>query len=324
MTFEEFFIKKRIDLVALKAGEPGLFAEFEKHFAQMGEKSFDHTKKYWFNKLRLQYHLAPGQKPEKMHLENQLAEQTIVETLTETIPAPTTGFKPRFKPGMAVKPAGASDVKDLSTKDSATVTPDVNEAAEVKDQNPPYQQEKAALQEMADSMPRTTDEADTKPASTSKPGFKPRFNMKITKGDAPQTKDFEEVPKPEKKLAEKTNSLDPVAPKPAGFKPRFNAKTMAAKPAEEANPQQPVDEPAQETPTLEEKPIAPKPAGFKPRFNAKTMVPKPAEEAKSEQPADEPVQETPTLEDKPVAPKPAGFKPRFNAKTTKPQPPTQD
>ena len=29
MTFEEFFNKKRIDLAALKAGEPGLFAEFE-------------------------------------------------------------------------------------------------------------------------------------------------------------------------------------------------------------------------------------------------------------------------------------------------------
>ncbi len=44
MTFEDFFNKKRIDLVALKAAEPGLFAEFEKHFTQMGEKSFDHTK----------------------------------------------------------------------------------------------------------------------------------------------------------------------------------------------------------------------------------------------------------------------------------------
>jgi hypothetical protein len=105
MTFEEFFNKKRIDLVALKAAEPGLFAEFEKHFTQMGEKSFDHTKKYWFNKLRLQYHLAPELKPEKMHLENRLAEQTIVETLTDSIPTPSTGFKPRFKPGMASKPA---------------------------------------------------------------------------------------------------------------------------------------------------------------------------------------------------------------------------
>jgi hypothetical protein len=59
MTFEEFFKKKRIDLAALQSGEPGLFSEFRKHFEQMGEKSFDHTKKYWFNKLRLQYHLAP-------------------------------------------------------------------------------------------------------------------------------------------------------------------------------------------------------------------------------------------------------------------------
>ena len=146
MNFEEFFKKKRIDLAALGAAEPGLFAEFEKHFALMGEKSFDHTKKYWFNKLRLQYHLAPEQKPEKIHQENQIAEQTIVETLTESIPAPATGFKPRFKPGMAGKsPANTSDVKDVALKDSATATPEVNEAAANHDQNPPFEQEKAAM-----------------------------------------------------------------------------------------------------------------------------------------------------------------------------------
>src|SRR3954471_23516624 len=118
MTFEEFFMKKRIDLTALRAGEPGLFSEFKNHFEQMGEKSFDHTKKYWFNKLRLQYHLAPELKPEKMHQENQLAEQTIVETLTDSIPAPSAGFKPRFKPVMASKPApSTSDVKDPAPQD---------------------------------------------------------------------------------------------------------------------------------------------------------------------------------------------------------------
>ena len=47
MTFEEFFsARKKIDLVALQKAEPSLFAEFETHFVQMGEKSFDHTKKY--------------------------------------------------------------------------------------------------------------------------------------------------------------------------------------------------------------------------------------------------------------------------------------
>src|SRR6201995_6089269 len=105
MTFEEFFSKKKIDLAALGKAEPGLLAEFRSHFEQMGEKSFDHTKKYWFNKLRLQYHLVPEIKTEKVHIANPLAEQTITETLEEGAPAPNVGFKPRFKAGMAAKPA---------------------------------------------------------------------------------------------------------------------------------------------------------------------------------------------------------------------------
>src|ERR1700735_890808 len=98
MTFEEFFKKKRIDLAALEKAEPLLFSEFKTHFGQMGEKSFDHTKKYWFNKLRRQYHLAPEIKPEKVHIPNPLAEQTIAESLSETIapkPEAKLGFVPK-------------------------------------------------------------------------------------------------------------------------------------------------------------------------------------------------------------------------------------
>src|ERR1700761_885757 len=104
MDFEEFFAKKKIDLAALGKAEPGLLSEFRTHFEQMGEKSFDHTKKYWFNKLRLSYHLAPELKEEKVAIANPLAEQTITETLSETSAPASVGFKPRFKAGMA-KPA---------------------------------------------------------------------------------------------------------------------------------------------------------------------------------------------------------------------------
>src|SRR3546814_16238396 len=52
MTVEEFFQKKKIDLTTLGAERPALLDEFKKHFEAMGEKSFDHNKKYWFNKLR--------------------------------------------------------------------------------------------------------------------------------------------------------------------------------------------------------------------------------------------------------------------------------
>ena len=70
MTFDEFFKKKRIDLPALQKAEPALFSEFKAHYEQMGEKSFDHTKKYWFNKRRRQFPLAVEVKTEKIKIEN--------------------------------------------------------------------------------------------------------------------------------------------------------------------------------------------------------------------------------------------------------------
>lgn len=57
MTFEEFFLKKKIDLVELKKNESKLYEKFYSHYEQMGPKSFDHTKKFWFNKLRRKYPL---------------------------------------------------------------------------------------------------------------------------------------------------------------------------------------------------------------------------------------------------------------------------
>ena len=147
MTFEEFFRKKKIDLEALGKAEPALLAEFKTHFEQMGEKSFDHTKKYWFNKLRLIYRLAPEVKEEKVHIANPLAEQTITETLSETAPPPANvGFKPRFKAGMT-KPA-----------DSAP------ESKEHPKADPPSEEKPA---ENAASKPTV--------------GFKPRFNAKNIK-----------------------------------------------------------------------------------------------------------------------------------------------
>jgi hypothetical protein len=146
MTFEEFFIKKRIDLPALEKAEPSLFSEFKTHFKQMGEKSFDHTKKYWFNKLRRQYHLAPEIKPEKVHIPNPLAEQTIAESLSETVaakPAAKMGFVPKFRAASIPKPV-------------------VEE--EKKEEKPPISEE-----------PATDKPSETSPG---KPAYKPRFNMK--------------------------------------------------------------------------------------------------------------------------------------------------
>src|ERR1700712_4923969 len=94
MEFEEFFRKKKINLVAFEEGEQALFSEFKIHFEQMGEKSFDHTKKYWFNKLRLRFPAPVEVKSEKFAIDNPLAEQTITESLIESsTPSPNIGFK---------------------------------------------------------------------------------------------------------------------------------------------------------------------------------------------------------------------------------------
>jgi hypothetical protein len=114
MTFEEFFKKKRIDLTALEQGDGALFSEFKTHFEQMGEKSFDHTKKYWFNKLRRQFRLAPEVKSEKAQIANPIAGQTVTESLSETItapPSPKLGFVPKFKMDNLAKPAAGLDDK---------------------------------------------------------------------------------------------------------------------------------------------------------------------------------------------------------------------
>ncbi len=91
MTFEEFFAKKKIDLIQLKKAEPLLYTEFKSHFVAMGEKSFDHTKKFWFNKLRRLYHL-PQQAKSVTQVETAIASQA------EPLSSPTIEQKPAFSP----------------------------------------------------------------------------------------------------------------------------------------------------------------------------------------------------------------------------------
>lgn len=57
MTFEEFFNKKKIHIASLIVDNPELTKELVAHFDLMGEKSFDHAKKYLFNKWRRRYPL---------------------------------------------------------------------------------------------------------------------------------------------------------------------------------------------------------------------------------------------------------------------------
>ncbi len=182
MDFEEFFRKKRIDLAALGKAEPALLSEFKTHFEQMGEKSFDHTKKYWFNKLRLAYHLAPEPKVEKVVIENRLAEQTITETLSETTPPANVGFKPRFKPEMGKpveSPAPEPEKPAENIETPAPSTPGVGfkprfKAGVTKPAEPEQKDESKVEPPVEDKSAEST---EPKPAI----GFKPRFNMKNMK-----------------------------------------------------------------------------------------------------------------------------------------------
>lgn len=185
MSFEEFFRKKKIDLDALGKAEPALLAEFKTHFEQMGEKSFDHTKKYWFNKLRLIYHLAPEVKEEKVEIENPLAGQTITDTLSETTAPPANvGFKPRFKAGMTKPVEPKEDAPASEPEQPAEKTETPNTPAPTVGFKPRF---KAGVTKPTTAEPKEAPQAESpteeKPAENSeaKPAYKPRFNMKNIK-----------------------------------------------------------------------------------------------------------------------------------------------
>ena len=271
MTFEEFFKKKKIDLVKLQTAEPALFAEFETHYAAMGEKSFDYTKKYWFNELRRKYHTPEEVKAEKVIIENQIAEQTVMDTLSNDlneVPTPKLGFKPKFK-------AAAPPVENIPTpseenKEAEPVAPapKLGFKPKFKAAAPPKPAE--------ESTPAPAEESKETEPTTPAPnlGFKPKF-----KAAAPPKPAEESTPDP----AEENKDVEPTAPAPKlGFKPKFKA-AAAPKPAEESSPA-----PAEENketepiakPPLEEKketeqpaPSAPK-LGFKPKFKPQNIKPK--------------------------------------------------
>ncbi|MGF7081148.1 hypothetical protein [Mucilaginibacter sp. UYCu711] len=244
MTFEEFFKKKRIDLAALQQGEPALFAEFKLHYEQMGEKSFDHTKKYWFNKIRLIYNLPPEINTEKPQIENQLAEQTVNESLSEmAAPAPKVGFTPRFK--AAVPPKTVEETQEEKKEGVAAETaPKVGFTPRFK----------AGVTKPVETLSEEKKEespVDDKP----KVGFTPRFKAGVTKPvEAPSEEKVEEAP---------------IGDKPkVGFTPRFKAGVT-----------KPVETPSEEK---EEEADEDKPKiGFTPRFKAgvtKQAPPSPPEE----------------------------------------------
>lgn len=248
MTFEEFFKKKRIDLAALEKAEPALFSEFKTHFEQMGEKSFDHSKKYWFNKLRHQYHLAPELKPEKPAIENPIAEQTVAESLIEraaTTPTAKPGFVPRFK--------AASMARSV---------------AEVKPEENPL----APIVESEIQSPAVETSAA---APSPKPGFVPRFKAANMPKPTSAENKKEEVPlvATDEKVVDTESAPAPPSPK-LGFTPKFKAANLP-KPAISGDKKEETLPPAGEREAVE-KPAEPATSKmpYKPRLNMKNIPPK--------------------------------------------------
>jgi hypothetical protein len=329
MTFEEFFIKKKIDLKALQAADGPLFEEFKAHYSAMGEKSFDHSKKFWFNKLRKSFHLAE----EETVIAKPIVKQVIADTASETSSIHTAkpaGFKPRFK---APPIAGEDEVKETSKKeitDSAESTPDSIPTGF----KPRF---KAGITKAPDAAASTSaSEETTDEAITSAPkptGFKPRFKAGVTKTETSEQAQLHDT-KDEIKLdtnvkAEpennSTETQEPAASKPTGFKPRFKAGVTKA-------PDAAASTSVSEETTDETTNSAPKPTGFKPRFKAGVTKTETSEQAqlpdtKDEIKLDNSVKAEPenssTETQESAASKPTGFKPRFKAGVTKTETPEQ-
>ncbi|MBK0381984.1 hypothetical protein I5M32_03350 [Pedobacter sp. SD-b] len=248
MTFEEFFIKKKIDLDALQTDNPKLFSEFETHYQLMGNKSFDHTKKYWFNNLRKDFPLSDEK-------ENELKESfkpkeipkpdnttKIAQEDNETTKK-ATGFKPRFK---APTEKNTEEIPSSTGSENELVSSPSAKPAGFKPRfkagaPKPSQAVLPNLEE--EIIPKNLEE--TKPEIANKPsGFKPRFKAVVTTppeqnddvaNSSPAVSENEEEQKPlgfkprfkatkpftEVKEEEKLPSTEPMASKPLGFKPRF-------------------------------------------------------------------------------------------------------
>ncbi len=211
LNFEDFFAKKKIDLAQLHNAEPDLFAEFSIHYPLMGEKSFDHTKKYWFNNLRRLYPLSTEIKPHAVKAEaiSQMAVQGVAvaaaQNLNEAIEKPK--FKEDNLPGLVEENV---PVKEVSLAE----------------------EEKTIIENEAE-------------IPVAKPVFKPRFNIQNIKKDVVKEvlKTEAEVSKSEEKIQAEPEIEKPeptIKPtenneaKPV-YKPRFQMKNIP-KPAAENLP----------------------------------------------------------------------------------------
>ena len=180
LTIVEFFSKKKINLKAIEKEQPELYLEFARDYGQMGEKSFDHSKKFWFNKLRKQYLLAD----EPVTLESKSPTINTAQNIeNQTTAAKPTGFKPKFRA------ASTSSSPVIPEESNEAIVPSADHASNVSTNT---KESTAAVSGFkprfkASQVPQKTEETSDNPSvephvSTEEPGaankpagFKPRF-----------------------------------------------------------------------------------------------------------------------------------------------------
>lgn len=219
MTFEEFFTKKRIDLTRLRQAMPDLYEEFHDHYVQMGEKSFDHTKKYWFNRLRKDFLLAVVETPKATVGKAAAAKPAESSSMS---PA---GFKPRFKAGSAIKKAEGT-LPDTAAGDKPPAP--ATKPAGFKPRFKPGVTKAKKETTASPGEDGGEQEPSARPVPQAAPlGFKPRFKAGVTPAKKPET-ERKQAPRPDATAPAPDPSTE-AAPKPQGFKPRFKAGKTANK-----------------------------------------------------------------------------------------------
>ena len=196
MTFEEFLIKKKIDAIQLKAKEQSFFSEFESHFLQMGEKSFDYSKKFLFNKLRRAYHLKEEPKPVKEEPKiDEIPASAQNKPLNESINQEKSAYVPRFKAASAQKadlsaqnaesdtppayiPRFKAAIKPLEKVEGPDLNKEESEEKAKPIYKPRFKSQNPAQKEKLPEMPAESIPQSDEPA---KPAYKPRFKSGLTK-----------------------------------------------------------------------------------------------------------------------------------------------
>ncbi|MVZ66309.1 hypothetical protein GQF61_10605 [Sphingobacterium sp. DK4209] len=298
LTFADFFAKKKIDIKALKKAEPALYQEFAAHYELMGEKSFDHSKKFWFNRLRKNFLLEEA-------IVETSPKKPIQESESNSIKVEGTTSKPAgFRPKIKIALNNPTNEANAIVENEVSGETETKPAVQPKD-NPQTAQ---GIDPITEKQVENPNEKAKKAAPS---GFKPRFKA----SNLPKKIENENLDDTPSNSEESTNTNEEktAAAKPAGFKPRFKAANLPKKIEETAEGS---SDSVQEKPanTVDKPTVTTKPAGFRPRFNAANLPKKVEETAIEETPKNT---STNTEQEETTASKPQGFKPRFKAGVTK-------